>query len=371
MNIGIDIRPALEEPAGIGKLVFNLTRSLASLDSMNSYVLYSRTPLTFSVANPRFRTVTRNFGNSVPGRLAWQLYMIYHARRVARLDLLVSAAALAPAVLTRDFVFLIVADLTNVLLASHHAWRTKLSGAYLLRRALSRARHIVAISRNTRSDILKFAHGGIPEAKVTVAYISCEDRFKRKQTDLGPVVRKYGLQNPFVLSVGTIEPRKNYVRLIRAFERIAGERSGLDLVIAGRKGWRWGDVIRAAEESRFAPRIRILEFVPTDDLPSLYAGAAVFAYPSLYEGFGIPPLEAMAIGVPVVCSKSSSLPEVVGEAALCVDPMSVDEICSGILRLLDDATFRKTMVRAGQARAAMFSWDSFAREILQSFEASR
>ena len=367
MNIGIDVRPAAEEPAGIGRLVSNLAKHLALIDGRNSYVLYARSPIDLGIENPRFRFVVRNFGSSTPGRLIWQLYLLFRALWIDRLDVLLTAAGLVPAVVTRDRCVLIVADLSHIFLSRHHAWKSKMSGALLLRRAMRRAHHIIAISEHTRKDILAFGRGSIPEHKVTTAYISCDDRFRTRldPTETERVRQKYRLHNDYCLSVGTIEPRKNHVRLIRAFELIAPQHELIDLVIAGRKGWMWKDAIDALEQSAYRFRIHMLDFVEEQDLPALYSGATVFVYPSLFEGFGIPPLEAMAMGIPVITSSSSSLPEVVGDAAVCVDPNNVEQLAQAMARVLDDADLRRRLSKAGEEQAAKFSWISFAQSVLE------
>jgi glycosyltransferase involved in cell wall biosynthesis len=176
-----------------------------------------------------------------------------------------------------------------------------------------------------------------------------------------------------VLFVGTIEPRKNLVRLMRAFA-LAVRETGTDhqLVIAGADGWKVGAVRAAYEVSPVRDRIHFIGYIPEDELPAAYSGADLFAYPSLCEGFGLPPLEAMACGTAVLTSQISSLPEVVGDAALTVDPFDVNAIANGLIRLMTDRSAREALAAAGVTRAAAFRWDRVATQTLAVYrEAAR
>jgi glycosyltransferase involved in cell wall biosynthesis len=232
-------------------------------------------------------------------------------------------------------------------------------------RSVARADRVLADSKATRDDLV--AHFGAPPDKVQVLYSGVDARFcPEKGPGEGERLRaKYGIESPYVLSVGTLQPRKNYVRLIRAFANLP--LANLQLAIAGGRGWLYEDIF--AEAQKHGDHVRVLGFVDDADLPALLRGAALFAFPSLYEGFGIPPLEAMACGVPVVCSDASSLPEVAGDAALMVDPFDVDALTQAMARALDDADLRQEMIARGLSQAARFTWEKAARQLLSSFEA--
>jgi glycosyltransferase involved in cell wall biosynthesis len=188
-------------------------------------------------------------------------------------------------------------------------------------------------------------------------------------------VRELTHNRPYLLSVGTIQPRKNYVRLIEAFSRIANSELGiagsqfaicnLQLVIAGGRGWMYADVFHVVERLGLQERVILPAFVADEDLPALYAGATLFVYPSLYEGFGLPVAEAMACGTPVVSSNASSLPEVGGEAALYFDPRDVDAMADAMRRALSDESLRADLRARGFAQAQKFSWEKAARELMQ------
>jgi glycosyltransferase involved in cell wall biosynthesis len=175
---------------------------------------------------------------------------------------------------------------------------------------------------------------------------------------------KYDVDDrPYVLSVGTLQPRKNYIRLMQAFDALPVAReTDFQLLIAGGRGWRYDDVLHEAVQR--GARVRLVGFVDDADLPALYRHAAAFVFPSLYEGFGLPVLEAMACGAPVVCSNVSSLPEVAGDAALLVNPRDVAALADAMARVLWDDALRQTMVQRGVAQAAQFTWERAAGQLL-------
>jgi glycosyltransferase involved in cell wall biosynthesis len=207
----------------------------------------------------------------------------------------------------------------------------------------------------------------VPAAIIEVLYSGVDARFRpeREPGERRRILNRYRVgEHPYVLSVSTLQPRKNYVRLIQAFATVGGE---VRLVIAGGRGWLYEDIFAAA--AKYGDRVRILGFVDDADLPALYRSAALFAFPSLYEGFGLPVLEAMACGVPVVCSNASSLPEVAGDAALLVDPFDVDGIADLMARALRDRELAMDLVERGLAQASRFTWERSARQLLAAIEA--
>jgi glycosyltransferase involved in cell wall biosynthesis len=179
---------------------------------------------------------------------------------------------------------------------------------------------------------------------------------------------KYGLQGDFILYVGTIEPRKNLSRLVSAFASVSVAFPGLKLAIIGMKGWMYGDLMETIHAFNLESRIVFTGFIPEAEKPFLFAGARVFAYPSLYEGFGIPVLEALACGIPTLTSNVSSLPEVAGDAAILVDPMNVQDISLGLKRLLSDESLRDRLRALSLAQAARFTWAKTAAETLRAYE---
>jgi glycosyltransferase involved in cell wall biosynthesis len=242
-------------------------------------------------------------------------------------------------------------------------------------RAVRRADHIIAVSHQTRDDLVRLL--SVAPGKITVAYNGVDGRFVpgAGATVAGELRGRLGVPRRFILHVGTLEPRKNLARLVEAYGLLlerAADGSGLrdvGLVLAGRRGWLYEPVLAAAERVNAAGgRVVLVDYVRDDDLPTLYNMAAAFAYPSLYEGFGLPAAEAMACGVPTLVSQDGALGEVVGEAALKVDAYSVEAIAGGLERLLADEELRGRLADAGPKQVAQFTWQSAARTVLGVYE---
>lgn len=230
-----------------------------------------------------------------------------------------------------------------------------------------RADHVLADSECSRRDIVRIL--GLTPENVSVAYLGADASFRpRDRGEIELVRQRYGLPERFLLFVGTIEPRKNLVRLVRAFGTAAAADRGLALVLAGGLGWRYAAILRAVAGSPARERILMPGRVAGEDLPALYSAATALVYVPLYEGFGLPPLEAMQCGCPVVCSNNSSLPEVVGDAALIIDPADERGIAEAIVRIVDDRHLREVLRAKGLLRARRFSWEQCAAATAAAYE---
>jgi glycosyltransferase involved in cell wall biosynthesis len=226
---------------------------------------------------------------------------------------------------------------------------------------IRRASRIIAVSLSTREEV----ESRYPSARgrTSVIYPGLDPRFQSRPShaEVRSFREERGLVRPYVLFVGAIEPRKNLPRLVKAFERTVAEADmPHELIICGPWGWRCGPSAKAMARSPLRERIRRVGYVRDSDLPLLYAGADALAYPSLIEGFGFPPLEAMAMGTPVVTSDISSMPEVVGDAAVKVSPRSVESIAAGLVSVLTDSRVADSLRESGPARAGKFTWDRAA-----------
>jgi glycosyltransferase involved in cell wall biosynthesis len=231
---------------------------------------------------------------------------------------------------------------------------------------MRRADGLIAISENTRQDAIRIL--GLAPERVEAIYPGIADSFFRANSQLAAAMRaRHGLERPYLLFLGTIEPRKNVSTLLDAYAALNGSlREEYELVLAGPPGW--GDDALLRRLRNGSPGVRYLGYVPETDLAGLTAGATAFVYPSLYEGFGFPVAQAMACGVPVITSNESSLKEIAGDAAVLVDPRSASELRGAIERLLGSAALRQSLGAEGRRRAASYTWRECALRTLRFFE---
>lgn len=232
------------------------------------------------------------------------------------------------------------------------------------RHSTSVARRVIAVSKATAHDL--HALNGVAEQKMRVVHSGVDEALApvREQQTIDALKARLGINGPYVLHVGSLQPRKNLVRLVEAFNRIKDDLPELVLVIAGRPGWGYQPLFDRIEALGLGERVVLPGYVPDDDLATLYSGAEVYAFPSLYEGFGFPALEAMACGTPLVCAGASSLPELVGNAALTFPPTDVDSMAGALRRVLTEDDLRATLVERGFERVKLFSWSRAAQETL-------
>lgn len=252
-------------------------------------------------------------------------------------------------------------DMTHSLHPEMHTRGRTLAMSGFARLAMRHADAVLFVSKSTRADAERLFGPGNNFRAVTPLAVD-KDAFANIAPDtIGETLSRLGIQQPYILFLGTLEPRKNLVRLIHAFDSLGPEYAAYRLVIAGKPGWHYDAALAAIENSPTKSRIQRLGYVAPEDKAGLIAGCAVLAYPSLYEGFGLPVLEGMAAGVPVVTSNVSSMPEIAGDAAVLVDPSSTEQIAEAIRSVLSNTTLAQRMRDAGKLRAAKFSWKETAR----------
>ncbi len=235
-----------------------------------------------------------------------------------------------------------------------------------LARSCKEADAIVTVSQNSRNEISELMK--VPIEKIYVTYNAVDKNVYYPRKDKGMLNRKYCIDSPYILYLGTLEPRKNVSVLIKAFSAVSKKFSGLKLVIAGSKGWKSENVYKLVNELGLENKVIFTGYVDEEDKPVLYSCAEIFVFPSLYEGFGIPPLEAMACGAPVISSNTSSLPEVIGDAGVQVDPVNEEQLTYEIEMLMGDSGARETLSRNGIIQAGKFDWRDSARTILKIYQ---
>jgi O-antigen biosynthesis alpha-1,3-rhamnosyltransferase len=350
MIVAIDLHEAVPRlrPTGTGRVARELARRLPELLPGDRFLFYSRERFPLVEAdNIRWEVRSRRD----PG---WHLTIARHANREA--DVFLSPTSYLPPQFLRIPYAQIVHDLVNRHWPETAKRRAVVIDRLAFRRAVGRAAGLLAPSGAIRDEL----RGEFPERPpATVMYEGADDRFRPYLEDeCASVLQQHAIGGDFILCVGTIEPRKNLVRTIHGYERLPPElRDRYELVLVGKRGWRAGPIMRAISTSPARARIRHLSFVSDDDLPKLYSAATVLCYASLYEGFGLPIVEAMQSGTPVIASDRSSLPEVGGDAAWYVDPENEKSIEQGLAAMLTDPSVRARHREAGLAQARSFSWD--------------
>jgi glycosyltransferase involved in cell wall biosynthesis len=237
-----------------------------------------------------------------------------------------------------------------------------------LQRYIDRADAVICISDHTKNDVINFFK--VPEEKMRVTLLAADERFApiADHDAVSRVTKRLGIEGEYILYTGTMDSRKNILTLVRAFDMLKKEkRIDHKLVLAGKKGWLYEEILESVRTLGLEKDVVFTGFVADDDMPYLYNGAVLFAYPSLYEGFGLPPLEAMACGCPVVTSNTTSLPEVVGDAGLMVDPERPEELADAMGRIIEESELRAGLRARGLLRAAEFSWKRCAGETLEIY----
>ena len=378
MRIGIDYTAAVRQGAGIGRYTRNLIRALAQLDTENQYILFvaggwgegdglGPWPDSFQVraiplSDRWVHILWQRLRLPVPVQSITGALDLFHSP-----DFVLPPTGRTPSILTvHDLSFLRVPQFFVP------GFREYLERA--VSRAVDRAACILADSESTRVDLMQLM--AVEPERVTVLYPGVEPRFRPvKEADMLAAVRaRYDLPGRFILGLSTVQPRKNFDGLIEAFRRLLArsadgpEIADLHLVIAGGKGWMYEDTLALVKRAGLEGRVHFPGFVAEADLPALYCLAGAFAFPSWYEGFGLPVLEAMACGTPVVAADNSSLPEVVGEAGLLVDAGDPDALSEALGRLLRDEALQGRLFRAGLDQARRFTWEEAAQQLLHVYK---
>lgn len=381
MKIGVDIRVLMDKHySGISEYTANLLEAMLRLDQDDEWRLFYN---SWNDISGRLATWHRNNSTLQASRWPNKIfnYVLQKTWNYPKLDKLLggvdifwsphfnftslSSQPLGPqkVITVHDLSFL---RYPKYFSARKNFWHRSLGVV----KTIQKAEAIVAVSENTKQDIIELS--GILAERIKVIYsgnnvtgVKVSDEICQR------VKKKFGISGRFILYVGNIEPRKNIAGLIAAFNIIksaggAPDKS-LELVLAGASGWKNREIYAAWEKSPFKDSIKFIGYIDHTEKEVLYSSADIFVYPSFYEGFGFPPLEAMAFGLPVVCSNVSSLPEVVGEAAVLINPYQPEEIAYGILEIWRDNKLRQDLITKGRERARQFSWDKAATEYLELF----
>ncbi len=345
---------------GIWTYIYNLIANLAAIDKKNSYEIFSGSSELDLDASPNFNVLKPPFDLPRPAaRILWEHFVQPFLINRGLPDVYHNPDHILPLLPVKAKKIVTVHDLCfykhpETFSAAKRRYKKMMTPV-----SLKRADRIIADSHSTKKDIIELF--SIPEDRINVVHIGVNKDFK-------PLSGAKDHERPFILFVGTLEKRKNIEGLIDAYA-LAVKQEGIshDLVIAGRKGWLYDGIFRKVRKERLEGRVKFIFDISQEELPGLYSAAELFVYPSFYEGFGLPVLESMACGTPVITSNVSSLPEVAGDAAVLVDPKDTSTLAVKIAGVLKDPSLRRAMSQKGLLRARQFTWDKCARETLDVY----
>jgi glycosyltransferase involved in cell wall biosynthesis len=372
--IAIDYTAAHEQGGGIGRLVRELVRHLAMQDGQTDYRLF-----VAGATDSELPTAPGNNFEWKPSRITplWFARLWHRAQLpipveafTGRVELFHATDFTLPPTLPDTRTILTVHDLSFVTVpkSAHPAQRRYLDR--VVPRSVKRADHVIADSQATKNDLIEI-YGTHPD-KISVVLSGVDEKYRPvEDMKLRRLVRekyKIPLDVPYIFSIGTVQPRKNYGKLISAIARLQNDFPDLHVVIAGGKGWLEGPIYQAVDVLDLADRVHFIGYAEDEDIPVLYSDARCTAYVSLYEGFGFPVVESMACGTPVLTSNVSSMPEVGGTAALYVDPYDIDDITNGLQRILTDEDLRKRLQEAGLRQVKRFTWERSAQDLVSIYE---
>jgi glycosyltransferase involved in cell wall biosynthesis len=368
MQIAIDaLEVSLNKRVGMGNYADNLIRSLALIDQNNNYTLYvNRLQNEYDLIkqeNFKYKKLNSPLIRSFWSQCRLPLELMFKKPDILHLPTGHKVPFNCPA-----HTLVTIHDLAFVKFPQYFENSVKWRCLRFTEHAIAKAEKIIAISESTKKDILEYYK--VDPRKVEVIYHGVDAEFKqiKNKPMIDAVCLKYGINSPFVLFVGVLQPRKNISRLIRAFKQVLNYRRDLQLVIAGNKGWMYEEIFNTLKQSGIAERVVFTGYVEKPDVVCLLNAAKVFVLPSLYEGFGMPILEAMACGVPVVSSNVSSMPEIVNDAGILVDPYNEDAIAQALLDIISNPQLADQLIARGLKIVQNFTWEKTARKTLKLYE---
>lgn len=361
MRVGLDISPLAGHRTGVGTFCFHLARHLFRLNTGMAFLGFSSGLRHVDLTGLDGLSDRRHI--PIPTRAVYRLWSSLGIPRVdsylGGVDVFHATNYFLPPV-RRARRVLSIYDLA--FLKYPELGSPRIVGVFSREIAgfARQADAVVTCSESSRNDLVELL--GVPPERIHVTYGGVDDDFcvPARHDAAALLERRYGVRGPFLLFVGTLEPRKNVAGLLRAYARVAPDCSHT-LVLVGEKGWRVETLLDSIERLSIKDRVILPGFVPRSDLPAFYAAADAFVFPSYYEGFGLPVLEALAAGCPVIAADRSSLPEVVGDAGVLVNPDDERALAEAVRRVLDDAALRDSLSRKGKVRAARFTWEETAR----------
>lgn len=368
MRIGIDVTPLPPRPVGAGNYMIQLVRALASLDTDDEFVIFAQQSgrdLIDIPPKPNLRWVIVP-DKSPARRLIWEQTILPGLVRQSGVELLHSLHYTRPAILPCASV-VTFHDMTFLLFPELHTRAKRIFFPLAIRLSARLADALIADSESTRRDSIRLLN--ISPEKIFTAPLGINEEFQEISDPaiLEACRRQYHLPDSFILYVGLLEPRKNLPLLLKAYARLLGQNEIPTLVLVGRPGWEYQEILRRIDALKLKDKVHFTGYVPAKDLPIIYNLAQVFVYPSVYEGFGFPPLEAMACGTPVITTAVSSMLDHVSDAGILVPPQDEEALSQAMQSILNDTTLREQLSIKGLQRAADFTWQHTAQETLKVY----
>jgi len=366
MRIGIDMSCVDEHKTGVGWYTYNLVKNLIKIDNNNEYHILAYPFLcnelkSIAGNNFSFHEIKEKYFRLLRLPIKVSLLAAKH-----KFDIFHCTYHIGP-ILKNCKLIITIYDLVSYIFPEmfklKHCFIYNIMYPFLIKKGDI----IIAISDNTKKDLINIFK--IKEEKIKVTYVGIDNSYcviKDKES-IKTILKKYNIVQPYILYVGTIEPRKNLVRLVYAFNKFKKQKTEHKLVIVGKKGWLYEELFKTVENTEYKKDIIFTGYVSVKDLIHIYNGADLFIYPSLYEGFGIPPLEAMACGIPVISSNTSSIPEVLGNAALLINPYNVREFVDGMNNLIFNKELRQKYIQEGFNKIKEYSWEKIAERTLKIY----
>lgn len=369
MKIAIDTTAIPAHRTGAGNYIFNLVRTLTEVDRANQYYIFTQAmhAADFATAQSNVHVIVLNHTNR-PARMLWEQVTLPRYLKRLKIDVLHSPHYTMP--LAKPTTSIVTfCDMTFFLIPDMHSRSKRLFFRTMMRLSARRADHLIAISESTKQDMIRVL--GLPASRIKVTPLAAGPSYRPlPRSTVERVCEAYDLEfGQYIAYVGVLEPRKNVPLLINAYAAIATDFPDVPLVIAGKKGWMYDAIFNTVQQLGIQDRVRFLGYVPDDDLPALYNGARAFVYPSNYEGFGLPVLEAMQSGAVVITTNVSSMPEVAGDGAMLIEPNDQAGLEVALRRVLCDPQFSAELIERAARRATQFSWDRCARETLAVYQA--
>lgn len=354
MRVAIDIQTTLGQPTGFGFYVSNLVSSLRKIKS-DIDLITIKPPSSDDLSTPQ--------------RFLWDQFTFPKLANKEKVDILHQPCFSAP-LFYKGPIVVTVHDIINILFPDNVSLPSRIFYSKWMPLTYKKASRIITISESTKKDIVK--NLGIQEEKIIVIPLAADKKFMERtsQGDIDKVKTKYNLPEKYILHIGTLEPRKNLGFLIEVFSEVVKDKKTHDwsLVITGKKGWHYQELYQKVKKLGLENKVIFTGYFDEVDKPALYKGATIFVFPSLYEGFGLPPLEAMASGVPVVSSNASSMPEVVGDAGILISPQDKILWVKSIKKVLSEGKLRDKMRVKNKKQVANFSWEKTAERTAKVYK---